>query len=146
MLMPRIKEGTRLRPQRPALSASAARGLPSRENAIGRLHCGVELVTLSTYAWLFTMSTSKMIIITREQCRMARAALGLGVRDLAKLAHVAAMTVTRFENGRTQGHPDTLVAIRRALEKAGVIFIEEEDGDGPGVRLRRNRGWGGRHF
>jgi transcriptional regulator with XRE-family HTH domain len=67
---------------------------------------------------------------------MARAALGLGVRDLAKLADVSAMTVTRFENGRSLGHPETLVAIRRALEKAGVIFVEE-NGDGPGVRLRK---------
>ena len=71
---------------------------------------------------------------------MARAALGLGVRDLAKLADVAAMTVTRFENGRTRGHPDTLIAIRRALERKGVIFIDE-NGDGPGVRLRKKI-WG----
>jgi transcriptional regulator with XRE-family HTH domain len=77
-------------------------------------------------------------MITPEQCRMARAALGLGVRDLARIANVAAMTVTRFENGRSQGHPDTLSAIRRALEKAGVIFVEE-NGDGPGVRLRKGK-------
>jgi transcriptional regulator with XRE-family HTH domain len=67
---------------------------------------------------------------------MARAALGLGVRDLAALAQVAAMTVTRFENGHSQGHPETLSAIRRALEKAGVIFVEE-NGEGPGVRLKK---------
>ena len=48
------------------------------------------------------------------------------------------MTVTRFENGRTQGHPDTLAAIRRALERAGVVFIAE-NGEGPGVRFRKVR-------
>jgi hypothetical protein len=29
-------------------------------------------------------------------------------------------------------------AIRTALEKAGVIFVEE-NGDGPGVRLRKTK-------
>ena len=77
-------------------------------------------------------------MITREQCRMARAALGLGVRDLAKLSNLSAMTVTRFENGRTQGDADTLAALRKALEKAGVIFTPE-NGDGPGVKLRKRK-------
>ncbi|WGD32029.1 helix-turn-helix transcriptional regulator [Ancylobacter sp. WKF20] len=67
---------------------------------------------------------------------MARAALGLGVRDLAALAGVSAMTVTRFENGHTGGAPDTLAAIQRALEVAGVEFIAE-NGGGAGVRLRK---------
>ena len=75
-------------------------------------------------------------MITPAQCRMARAALEIGVRDLAKLAGVSAMTVTRFENGHSQGYPETLEAIRAALEAAGVIFVAE-NGDGPGVRLRK---------
>lgn len=66
---------------------------------------------------------------------MARAALGLGVRDLARLAGVSAMTVTRFENGHSGGAAETLAAIRAALELAGVVFIEQ-NGGGPGVRLR----------
>jgi hypothetical protein len=32
--------------------------------------------------------------------------------------------------------PDNLAAIRAALEAAGVIFIDE-NGEGPGVRLRK---------
>ena len=39
------------------------------------------------------------LMVAREQVRMARAALGWGVRDLAKKAGVAANTVSRFENG-----------------------------------------------
>src|SRR5207302_8840056 len=77
-------------------------------------------------------------MITPEQCRMARAALGLGVRDLADMASVSAMTVTRFENRRSQGAPDTVQKLRRVLESAGVIFIEQ-NGDGPGVRLRKKK-------
>lgn len=74
-------------------------------------------------------------MLTPSQCRMARAALQIGVRDLAQKAELSAMTVTRFENERTSGAPETQAAIRAALEAAGVDFIEE-NGGGPGVRLR----------
>ena len=73
-------------------------------------------------------------MLTPIQCRMARAALGLGVRELGELAGVAAMTVTRFENERSSGAEDSQKKMRRALEKAGVEFIEENGGR-EGVRL-----------
>ena len=68
------------------------------------------------------------------QCKMARAALGLGIRDLAKLAQVAPATVSRLEAGE-ELKPRTVQAIQAALEAAGVEFITE-DGRGVGVRLR----------
>lgn len=77
-------------------------------------------------------------MITPSQCRMARAALEIGVRELAAMAGVSAMTVTRFENGKSAGYADTLQKLRSALEAAGVIFIDE-NGQGPGVRLRKHR-------
>ncbi|MEP9348566.1 helix-turn-helix transcriptional regulator [Xanthobacter sp. KR7-225] len=67
---------------------------------------------------------------------MARAALQIGVRDLAKLAGISAMTITRFENGHSSGAPETVAAIRAALEAAGVIFVDQ-NGEGPGVRLKK---------
>lgn len=66
---------------------------------------------------------------------MARAALGMGVRDLAKAAGVSADTVSRLERGEDL-MPRTVDAIRRALEEAGVEFIAE-NGGGAGVRLRK---------
>jgi len=69
------------------------------------------------------------------QCRMARAALQLGVRDLAGAAHVSPTTVSKLERGE-QLHLRTVEAIRTALEAAGVVFIEQ-NGGGPGVRLRK---------
>ncbi|MFU0502992.1 helix-turn-helix domain-containing protein [Pseudaminobacter sp. NGMCC 1.201702] len=69
---------------------------------------------------------------------MARAALQIGVRELAELASVSAMTVTRFENGHSAGARETLDAIGQALETAGVEFIFE-NGVGVGVRFKRKR-------
>lgn len=70
------------------------------------------------------------------QCRMARAALQLGVRELAEMAKVAASTIARLEAGE-ELKPRTLEAVQRALEDAGVIFVEE-NGEGPGVRLKKS--------
>lgn len=69
------------------------------------------------------------------QCKMARAATGLGVRDLAKLASVSPDTVARLERGE-ELRPATVDAIRTALEAAGVEFIPE-NGGGAGVRLKK---------
>ena len=70
------------------------------------------------------------------QSKMARVAVGWGVRELAGAAHVSPDTIARLERGETL-QPRTLTAIRTALEAVGVEFIEE-NGGGPGVRLRRN--------
>jgi transcriptional regulator with XRE-family HTH domain len=69
------------------------------------------------------------------QVRMARAAVGWGVRELAKKAGVTANTVTRIENG-ADAKQSTMDRLQQALEAAGVEFIDE-NGGGPGVRLRR---------
>jgi transcriptional regulator with XRE-family HTH domain len=66
---------------------------------------------------------------------MARAALQLGVRELAEVARVSPTTVTRLEAGE-ELKPRTVDAVRSALEAAGVEFIAE-NGGGPGVRLRK---------
>lgn len=66
---------------------------------------------------------------------MARAALQLGVRELAELAKVSPTTVTRLEGGE-ELKPRTVEAIQHALEAAGVEFIPE-NGGGVGVRLRK---------
>jgi transcriptional regulator with XRE-family HTH domain len=70
--------------------------------------------------------------MTPVQSRMARAALQLGIRDVAKLAKVAPSTISRLEAGETL-QPRTVEAIQRALEKAGVEFT---NGNKPGVRLK----------
>jgi transcriptional regulator with XRE-family HTH domain len=71
------------------------------------------------------------------QIRMARAAVGWGVRDLAEKAGITANTVTRIENG-ADAKQSTMDRLRQALEAAGIEFINE-NGGGPGVRLRTAR-------
>lgn len=73
--------------------------------------------------------------MTPIQCKMARVATGLGVRELAARAKVSPATVTRFEGGEGV-QTRNLASLQRALEEAGVIFIAE-NGEGPGVRLRK---------
>jgi DNA-binding XRE family transcriptional regulator len=69
------------------------------------------------------------------QCKMARAATGWGVRELARAAEVSTDTIVRLERGDTL-RESTVEAIRTALEKAGIEFIAE-NGGGAGVRLRK---------
>src|SRR6266550_4577521 len=73
------------------------------------------------------------MIFTLLQCRMARAALGWGVRELAAAAKVSTDTVARFERG-DELKERTIDALQRALELAGVEFT---NGDQPGVRLTK---------
>jgi transcriptional regulator with XRE-family HTH domain len=68
------------------------------------------------------------------QLRMARAAVGWGVRELAKKAGVTANTVTRIELG-ADAKQSTIEALQRTLEAAGIEFIPE-NGGGPGARVR----------
>ena len=65
--------------------------------------------------------------------------LGWGQEELTTAVGggVSKRSIVRFEREETRPYPSTLSAIRAALESAGVIFIAE-NGDGPGVRLRRD--------
>jgi hypothetical protein len=68
---------------------------------------------------------------------MARAALALGVRELAASTGASTNTITRFERGEQLKHA-TIERLRASLEAAGVEFIAE-NGGGPGVRLKKDR-------
>lgn len=78
---------------------------------------------------------SHSVTISAIQCKMARTATGLGVRDLAAAAEISPNTITRFERGEDL-RPSTIKAIRAVLEAAGVEFIAK-NGGGEGVRLKK---------
>lgn len=73
-------------------------------------------------------------MLTGVQVKMARAALGWGVRELAAEAGLNPNTVMRFEHGGGV-QASTVEKLERALEAAGVVFIDSDNG-GPGVRLK----------
>jgi len=76
--------------------------------------------------------------LTSSQIRAARALLRWSAEDLARESAVGVTTIRRAELTETQTSMTTAndLAVRRALENAGVEFIDE-NGGGPGVRLRK---------
>jgi transcriptional regulator with XRE-family HTH domain len=69
-----------------------------------------------------------------EQSRAARGLLDWSQAELAARSNLSESTIRDFEKGRRVPAINNLAAIRRALELAGVEFI---DGGQPGVRLTR---------
>lgn len=63
-------------------------------------------------------------MITAIQSKMARAALGWGVRDLAKKAEVSIDTITRLERGEVL-QPRTIAAIVITFQNSGIEFVED---------------------
>jgi ribosome-binding protein aMBF1 (putative translation factor) len=80
----------------------------------------------------------KMAPLTSAQIRAARALLRWSAADLARESSLGANTVRRAEvaEKETSLTAANELAVRRALEAAGVEFIDE-NGGGPGVRLRK---------
>jgi transcriptional regulator with XRE-family HTH domain len=76
--------------------------------------------------------------LTSAQIRAARALIRWSAADLAKASSVGVTTIRRAEltADETSMTAANDLAIRRALEAAGVEFTEE-NGGGPGVRLRK---------
>lgn len=72
------------------------------------------------------------------QSRAARGLLDWSQSELAKKGNLSESTVRDFEKGRRVPGINNLGALRLALESAGIIFIEE-NGEGPGVRLRKKQ-------
>ena len=76
------------------------------------------------------------IMITGAQIRMATAALGWNMSDVARESGLGWRTVQRIAavDGVPPGRATSLAAIQAAFERAGIQFQEPDNG-GPGVRL-----------
>ena len=75
--------------------------------------------------------------LTSGQLRAARALLRWTAQDLANSSALSVATIRRAELTEAETSLTTAndLAVRRALEGAGIEFIDE-NGGGPGVRLR----------
>ena len=79
-------------------------------------------------------------MIAIEQLRAARSLLGWSQSELASRAGLSLPTVKRLEGGFGPNVSDDARAkMKKALELAGIDFIDE-NGGGPGVRLRKRQG------
>jgi predicted transcriptional regulator len=79
-------------------------------------------------------------LTTIRQIKAARALLGWSQSELARRSGISEPTIARLESvgGQLGGRDETVRKIRSALENSGIEFIEE-NGGGPGVRLRKRR-------
>ena len=79
-----------------------------------------------------------MNLITGAQIRAGRALIRWSAETLAEKTKLGVATIRRAD--AADGEPPittaNAAAIRATLEAAGVIFVEE-NGEGPGVRLRK---------
>jgi predicted transcriptional regulator len=76
-----------------------------------------------------------IVMITSRQIRAARALLGWSQQRLADKAIVSLNALARLEKGGVDSRLSTVLAIQKALGKAGVEFLDA-DQKGEGVRLR----------
>jgi predicted transcriptional regulator len=72
-----------------------------------------------------------------SQVRASRALLGWSQSKLARVAGVGLATLQRIEQreGVVKGNFSTVLKIQKALEKAGILFTDDEGGE-IGVRLQ----------
>jgi transcriptional regulator with XRE-family HTH domain len=77
--------------------------------------------------------------LTSAQIRAARGLLRWSAEDLARESSLGVNTIRRAEIAEDQIALTTAnsATLRRTLEEAGVEFIDE-NGGGPGVRLRKS--------
>lgn len=83
-----------------------------------------------------TAAGSHDIMISSRQIRAARALLGWSQQELADRAILSLNAVKRLETGYGDPRMSTVMAVKGALEAAGVEFQPATGGQGEGVRLR----------
>jgi transcriptional regulator with XRE-family HTH domain len=76
--------------------------------------------------------------MTPAQCRAARALLGITQSQLARTAKLGLSTIVDFEKERRPVSTEAITAIRTALQRAGIEFMDGK-GAGEGLLLRKQQ-------
>jgi predicted transcriptional regulator len=79
-------------------------------------------------------------VFTPAQLRAARALVGWSRDQLAAAAGVSAIAIKSFELGTTDPRVSTMMSLKSAVERGGVVFVDADERLGPGVRLKSNAG------
>jgi transcriptional regulator with XRE-family HTH domain len=82
---------------------------------------------------------TKAGMFTPLQLRAARVLAQWSRDDLARASGTARETIQNFEMRGSDPKRSTLLAWRNALQQAGVVFVDEDEHGGPGVRLRKTK-------
>lgn len=77
---------------------------------------------------------NKLQHISRGQCKAARALLGWNQERLAVMANVGKQTVADYERGARWPIRNNMIAIKGALEGAGIKFMQTLEGEGAFLR------------
>jgi transcriptional regulator with XRE-family HTH domain len=94
---------------------------------------------LSTQKWCYqhlSADDQSAAVLTVEQIRMAKAALGWSNPMIAEKTGLHRNTLNRAENGEAKR--STLELLRHVFEAAGLEFIPE-NGGGAGIRFRERK-------
>jgi len=77
-------------------------------------------------------------MINAAQMRAARGLVGWSQTKLAEAAGLALSTIKRMESerGPLRSSAENVLKVQNALRRAGVVFIDQGEGSGPGVRLK----------
>lgn len=78
-------------------------------------------------------------MVTAEQIRAGRAAIGWSAEQLSNAAGIVRRTLVAIESqsGVPSANARTIQNVRSALEEAGIEFVAAP-GDGPGIRVRKS--------
>ena len=95
------------------------------------------------FSFLSRRAESEKLILMLEaaQIRAARALLGWRQEDLSKASGVGTATIRRIEKSDRPitGYVSTLVRVQTAFEGAGVLFIDDDETAGIGLRLAKKK-------
>jgi DNA-binding XRE family transcriptional regulator len=152
LLLPQANEGffvlsMMIRASEPPMKCRRSIGLPCTLCNIAssfalrtvgqRVAADSPLMIQRDHSLLIQRDQRKSDVVTNEQLRAARALLGLSQTEVALRAGLSVPTIKRLEGGfGPKVSDEARERLQKALEGAGIEFIEE-NGGGAGVRFRR---------
>jgi len=77
-------------------------------------------------------------MITPDQLRAARGLIKWSREELANAAGVSAIAIKLYELGQSDPRTSTLLKLRSAFSKEGVVFLEPNNAHGVGVAFRND--------
>lgn len=86
-----------------------------------------QCATIYAYSTTEKWKVKVFLMLTRDQVRMARAALQWTVEELARQSSLTAKTIHNYEHGGN-ATIETLEKIKAAFERAGITWVPENGG------------------